>query len=337
MRTVRIHAPNVFGVDRIDEPTPTATDALVRVEACGICGSDLAYIEAGATGFGREAHGPSCLGHEAAGEVVAVGEAVTAVVVGDRVAVNPIDRRFGATIGNGGPEGALSEVLLVRNAGDPGRLIKLPDGLPYRIGALAEPMGVALHAVNRSGAGPGSRVVVLGVGPIGLGAVIWLKHRGIEQVVAVDLSLERLDRARHLGADAVIRAGEGDLAEQLVALHGPAERGRPATDLFIDAAGSPAALAEVLRIGRLGSQVTVVAVYKTTVPLDLSAMLHKEMSLVTSLAYPTELDEVVAFLGANVDRMGAYISDVFPLDSIEPAVERARQSDAAKVMIQVAG
>ena len=61
MRAVRIHAPHVFGVDRVAEPTPAAADALVRIEACGICGSDLAYIDAGVTGFGRESSGPSCL------------------------------------------------------------------------------------------------------------------------------------------------------------------------------------------------------------------------------------------------------------------------------------
>jgi threonine dehydrogenase-like Zn-dependent dehydrogenase len=337
VKAVRIHGPRVFSVDEVDIPALDAVDALVRVEACGICGSDLAYIEAGATGFGRKSQGASVLGHEAAGEVIAVGSGVSTVSVGDRVAINPIDRRFGATIGNGGPEGALSEVLRVRNAADPGRLVKLPEGMSARIGALAEPMGVALHTVNRSGATAGSKVVVLGVGPIGLGTVIWLKHRAVEHVVAVDLSTERLDRARRFGADAVIRAGEGNLAEQLVALHGQAERGRPATDTYIDAAGAPAALNEVVSIARLGSRVTVVAVYKAPVPIDLSTMLHKEMALVTSLAYPTELGEVVEFLGANADRMGDFISDVFPLVHFEQAVDRARQSTGAKVMIQVSG
>jgi threonine dehydrogenase-like Zn-dependent dehydrogenase len=203
------------------------------------------------------------------------------------------------------------------------------------VAALAEPMGVALHAVRRSGAGPGSRVAVLGVGPIGLGAVIWLKHLGAEHVVAVDLAPERLERAAAFGADAVVMGGRGDLAERLAEAHGVAERGLPATEIFIDAAGSPAALTEVLGTARRGACVVVVAVYKAPVTLDLSAMLHREISLVTSLAYPTELEEVVAFLSDNADRMAGYISDRYPMSQFAGAVERARRSDAAKVMVLV--
>lgn len=335
MRAVRIHGPNAFSVDEIDVPTVGDHDALVRLGACGVCGSDLAYIAQGSTGFGKAVGGPAPLGHESAGEIVALGAAVSGLAVGDRVAVNPVDRAGGSlTIGNGGPEGAFADLVLVRNA-TPERLLALPPGLDYGIAALAEPMGVALHAVNRSGAGPDSRVVVLGVGPIGLGAVIWLKHKGVRHVVAVDLSSERLERAARFGADATVVAGGGDLGDRLRELHGTARRGAPATDVFIDAAGAPAALDEVIRIARFGAQLTVVAVYKQPVTLDLSAMLHKEMVLTTSVAYPDELGEVVAFLGANAEHMRGYISDEFGLDDIDRAVARARQPDSGKVMVRL--
>jgi threonine dehydrogenase-like Zn-dependent dehydrogenase len=87
MRSVRILGPGRFSVDEVDHPDLDDTDALVRVEACGICGSDLAYIDAGTTGFGRPVGGPAALGHESAGTVVAVGSSVEGISVGDRVAV----------------------------------------------------------------------------------------------------------------------------------------------------------------------------------------------------------------------------------------------------------
>jgi threonine dehydrogenase-like Zn-dependent dehydrogenase len=189
--------------------------------------------------------------------------------------------------------------------------------------------------VNRCAVDVDSRVAVLGVGPIGLGAVIWMKHRGVGSVVAVDLSEARLERALAFGADAAINAGNGDLGEQLAAIHGPGRRGVTATDVFLDAAGSPAALADVVRIAPFGARITVVAVYKAPASVDLSAMLHKEMSLVTSVAYPTELEEVVAFLGDNADRMGAFITSTFDITEFDQAVAQARTSNGGKVMVRV--
>jgi threonine dehydrogenase-like Zn-dependent dehydrogenase len=336
VRAVFIHGPQSFRLDEVADPEIGDDDALVRVRACGVCGSDLAYIGFGNTGFNKPWRGPAALGHESAGEVVAVGRNVTGVAVGERVAINPTDAAGGTpTIGNGGPEGAFADLLRVRNAQVAGRLIPLPDGLDFDVAALAEPMGVALHAVRRSPVGPESKVVVVGVGPIGLGALIWLKHAGVGHVVAVDLSASRLERAARFGADAVVRAGSGDLASELRSLHGEGRRGAVGTDVFIDAAGAPAALDEIVQMGKYRSHVTVVAVYKQPVPMDLSAMLHKEMTLATSLAYPDELGDVVTFLGANAARMQDYISDQFPLADFDAAVARAREADAAKVMIRM--
>ncbi len=335
MRAVFVHSPQSFSVDEVADPEFGDDDALVRVRACGVCGSDLAYIDSGVTGFNKPKLGPSALGHESAGEIVAIGRNVSHLAVGERVAINPVDYVAGQTIGNGGPEGAFAELLLVRNATRPGRLIPLADGLDFGVAALAEPMGVALHAVNRSGVTSDTRVVVLGVGPIGLGAVIWLKHKGVRHVVAVDLSPERLARAGRFGADATILAGAGDLAEQLRALHGVGRRGAPDTDLFIDAAGAPAALAEVIEIAKFRARLTIVAVYKKPVLMDLSAMLHKEMVLTTSVAYPDELGEVVEFLGNHAEQMRDYISDEFALTDFEAAIRRAREPSSAKIMVRM--
>src|SRR5829696_7473434 len=141
MQQVRIHGPGDVRVDEVDEPDPGARDVVVRVAACGICGSDLSYISRGGVG-GPGA--PMCLGHEMSGTVDWVGADVTSSQVGDRVVVHPGDDEIGR-IGNGGAQGGLTPLLLVTDA-DRGRLHAVPDGLPLDVAAFAEPLAVGMHA-----------------------------------------------------------------------------------------------------------------------------------------------------------------------------------------------
>ena len=117
---------------------------------------------------------------------MAVGDAVEQVAVGQRVVINPMNTP--SFIGSGGPEGAFTDELLVRDARVGDSLLPIPEDLPYDIAALTEPLAVALHGVNRAEAKPGDKVVVFGCGPIGLGMVLWLVDRGVTDVVALDLS-----------------------------------------------------------------------------------------------------------------------------------------------------
>jgi len=114
-------------------------------------------------------------------------------------------------IGSGGPEGAFTEELLVRDARVGASLLPIPEDLPYEVAALAEPLAVALHGVNRSEAKPGDKIVVFGCGPIGLAMVLWLVDRGVTDVVALDLSQQRLERALALGARAAFDPTKEDL------------------------------------------------------------------------------------------------------------------------------
>ena len=114
MKIVNIHAPGKFQLVALPAPDIGADDALIRVKACGICGSDIAYIDAGGAGFGKN-RAPA-LGHEAAGEIVALGANVAGFALGERVAINPIDPVLRNAIGNGAPEGAFGNVVAVRNA-----------------------------------------------------------------------------------------------------------------------------------------------------------------------------------------------------------------------------
>lgn len=168
--------PGQINVRDVEIPEPGENDVLVRVRACGICGSDVTIIGMG----GRGAAIP--LGHEPAGEVVEVGKAVVDIHVGDRVVVNPIAAPSGI-MGNGGALGALTEYLLIESAILGVSLNRIPDSLPFSVAALNEPMAVARHFVNRANPRTEETAIIFGAGPIGLGAAIWLKLGGVKHVV----------------------------------------------------------------------------------------------------------------------------------------------------------
>ena len=309
---------------------------MIRIKACGICGSDLTYIKIG--GIMRQPGGVTPIGHEAAGEVMAVGNAVEGVSVGQRVIINPMNTP--SYVGSGGPEGAFTEELLVKGARMNDSLLQIPDGLPFEIAALTEPLAVALHGVNRAQAKPGDKVVVFGCGPIGLGMVLWLVDRGVTDVVALDLAPERLARAKALGARAAFDPTKEDLREKLFELHGKERvfsREAVGTDAFIDAAGAPNILSDVARIGKFHSRMVVTAAYMKPVQLDLGAMLTSEMSITTAVGYPDEMPDVIAALPRLRPKLETLISHRYPFDKVIEAIGVAGTPQSAKVMINFGG
>jgi 2-desacetyl-2-hydroxyethyl bacteriochlorophyllide A dehydrogenase len=335
-RVLNIHGVNDVRLDPYQAPRPGSSDVLVKVKACGVCGSDLSYIKNG--GIHRKPDGVTPIGHEAAGEILAVGDAVKGVTIGQRVIINPM--MTPSYIGNGGPEGAFTEELLVRDARVGDSLLPIPEGVPFEIAALTEPLAVALHGVNRAEAKPGDKVVVFGCGPIGLGMVLWLVDRGVQDVVALDLSDERLERAMALGASAVINPSKEDVRARLAELHGAAKvfsRSTVGTDAYIDAAGAPNILSDVIGMAKYHSRLVVTAAYMKPVQIDLSTMLTTEMTITTAVGYPTEMRDVIAALPRLREKVRSLISHRFPFDKVIDALSVAGTSGSAKVMIEFEG
>ena len=332
MQVLNIHGVDDVRLDPIEPPSPGANDVVVRVKACGICGSDLMYIKIG--GIHRQPGGTTPLGHEAAGEVISVGDAVEGLSVGQRVVVNPM--MTANYVGSGGPEGAFTEELLIRDAQLGESVLTMPEEVPFDIAAMTEPLSVALHGVNRANVQPGDKVVVFGCGPIGLGMVLWLIDRGITEVVALDLAAERLERAMALGAQAAINPAENDLRARLLELHGSARlfsREAVGTDAYIDAAGAPNILPEVVSMAKYQARLVVTAAYSKPVTLDLGAMLTTEMTITTAVGYPTEMPEVLAALPRIRDKVEPMISHRYPFERVLEALEVAGTPASAKVMI----
>jgi 2-desacetyl-2-hydroxyethyl bacteriochlorophyllide A dehydrogenase len=336
MRILNIHGVNDVRLDPTDAPKAGQSDVIVKVKACGVCGSDLSYIKIG--GIHRKPGGVTPIGHEAAGEIVKVGAAVKDAYVGQRVVINPMNTP--SYIGSGGPEGAFTEELLVRDARVGDSLLPIPDDLPFEVAALTEPLAVAMHGVNRAEVNPGDKVVVFGCGPIGLGMVLWLIDRGVKDVVALDLADERLARAKALGAQAVVNPSKENLRARLLELHGAARvfsRDAVGTDAYIDAAGAPSILTDVVSMAKYHSRLVVTAAYMKPVTIDLGAMLTSEMTITTAVGYPTEMPEVIASLARLRETCRSLISHRFPFDRVIDAIGAAGTPGSAKVMVDFAG
>lgn len=334
MHLLNIHGVDDVRLDPVEAPEPGENDVVVRVRACGICGSDLSYIKMG--GILRAPGQTTPLGHEAAGEVIKVGASVRDAQVGQRVVINPMQTP--SFIGSGGPEGAFTEEVLIRDARLGDSLLPMDPDLPWEVAALSEPLAVGLHGVNRADLRPGDKAVVFGCGPIGLAMVLWLVDRGVEDVVALDLAPQRVERALALGARAGIDPACEDVAERLRELHG-VEQGPlgsgVGTDAFLDAAGAPTIVSDVVRMAKYQSRLVVSAVYRDPVPLDLGAMLTTEMTITTAVGYPTEMPEVVAALPRLCEKARGMISHRLPFERVLEGLEIAGTPASAKVMIEI--
>lgn len=328
---VQIHAPNELRLDRVPTPAAGPRDAVVRVAACGICGSDLGYLKLG--GVAGPTDIPMPIGHEFSGVVESVGTEVSGIAPGDRVVVDPqaADNR----IGNGGSEGAFTRRLLVRNASEDRCLIPIPDNLSFEMAALAEPLGVGMQAVNRSRARAGEKAVVFGAGPIGLAAVATLRYRGVEDVVAVDLSDTRLEVARKLGARETVNPARDRVGQRIRDIQGTSlVMGAPMadTDLYIEASGAPAVLPQIVRRAKFGARVVVVALHREEIAMNFLLVMMKELELLGSIAQPPDWNDMIEML-EEVD-LSAMITHRFPLDRFGEALAVAQDADAgAKVMI----
>lgn len=336
MKVLNIHEVDDVRLDDYELPEAGPKDVVLKMKACGICGSDLSYIKMG--GIMRPPGGVTPIGHEGAGEVLRVGAEVSDVSIGDQVIINPM--MTPSNIGSGGPEGAFVNELLVREAEKGTNLLPIPEGVPYDVAAMCEPLAVAMHGVNRAEVKPGDKVVVFGCGPIGLGMLLWLVDRGIKDVVALDLAEERLERARALGVQAALNPSKVDVAAELAKLHGEVPsygRMGVGTDAFIDAAGAPSILTDVIMMAKFHARMVITAAYMKPIEFPVGRMLTSEMTITTAVGYPTEMPEVIAAMPRLKDKIAAMISHHLPFEQVLEGIKIAATPESAKVMIEFEG
>jgi len=341
MAAAVLDKPMSIGVKQVPVPEPKPDEALIQVYCIGICGSDVHYYEHGRIGR-YEVKEPLILGHELAGIVVQTGDQVTNVSVGDRVAVEP-----GVTCGrceycksgryNLCPDvvfmatppvdGAWAEYVAVRSD----FLFKLPDEMSFEEGALLEPLSVGLHAVRRGRIRPEDRVLVLGLGPIGLLAIEAAKLSGASQVYGSDVVDFRRDLAVRMGAAGVINPLSDDVPERLKEL-----TGGEGIDLIIETSGNAGAIGSSIGYVNRGGRIVFVGLpTKDAIPVDIGALVDAELDVYGVFRYANTYPAAIRLLQSNGSRIREIITHEFPLDRIREAVELARtQKDTSvKVMI----
>ena len=336
---------------------PGDEDVLVRVSACGVCGSDVH----GYDGTSGRRIPPLVMGHEAAGVIEQTGAAVTAFHRGDRVTfdstvscgrcafcrrgeVNLCDNRMvlGVSCGDYRRDGAFAEYVSV-----PARILyRLPDTLPFEHAAVIEALSVAVHAVGRGPldfargrqtAGPsaspwaGTPVVVIGCGMIGLLVIQVLRARGVTGVIAIDVDEERRMLALRLGAGHALDGRDPNLPSAILALTG----GRGA-DAAYEAVGRPETVRSAIGSVRKGGTVTLIGNLTPIVQLPLQEVVTRELSLLGSCASSGEYPECIDLLARGVVDVAPLISVTAPLEDGPSWFERLHRGDGRlmKVILQ---
>jgi threonine dehydrogenase-like Zn-dependent dehydrogenase len=342
MRAVTFQAPGEVAVEERPEPELLdRRDAIVRIEATGVCGSDLhiyhgrVQIEPGFT-----------IGHEYVGTVLAVGDGVSRVAVGDRVlgcfhtacgecwfcrrglfhrCVHSRTFGHGATLGS--LQGTQAEMALIPNADLV--LRKVPEGMSGEVALFAgDVMGTGFHSVAASGMRPGDVVAVLGLGPVGLCAVQAARASGAAHVLAVDTVPERLDLAAAFGAEAV------HLTEQdPKAAVGAATEGR-GVDVAIDAVGDPRALETAIRLTRACGSVQCIGVYAERAEVHMGLLWLKAITLRGGQANViAHVDPVLAMLSEGVLDPSPLVTRHMPLDEAAEAYAVYDRREALKIIL----
>lgn len=345
MRAVVIHAEKDLRVEKTTAPELGPRDVRVRIEAGGICGSDLHYYLHG--GFGTiRLREPLILGHEIAGRVEAVGEEVSRVKAGDRVAVNPsracghcrycqtglqqhcTDMLFyGSAMRFPHVQGGFRDVLVVEER----QAVKVATGVTAAQAAFAEPLSVCLHAAKRAGPLLGKRVLVTGAGPIGALTIVAAKAAGAAEIVATDVVDGPLPVARKMGATATVNVAAEP--ERLKEEYG-AEKG--AFDVMFEASGNQHALTGAFDVVRSGGVIVQIGVGgQFTLPMNV--VVAKEFDLRGSFRFHEEFDWAVAMIGSGQIDLSPLLTATIPVDRALEAFDLAAdKSQAIKVQLDFA-
>jgi L-iditol 2-dehydrogenase len=325
----------------IPVPAPARDEVLVRVAACGICGSDVH----GYDGSSGRRIPPLVMGHEAAGTVAETGAGANGFAKGDRVTfdstvycgdcsncqrgdVNLCDRRqvLGVSCGDYRRNGAFAEFVVV-----PARIVhRLPDNLPFSEAALLEAVAVALHAVSLAPIQPGSTALVVGAGTIGLLLQQALAVAGCEPVLVADVDATRLKLSASLGATTILGSGS-DLVHEILRL-----TGGTGVDIAVEAVGLNQTVTTAISATRKGGTVVLVGNISPEVALPLQIVVTRQIRLQGSCASSGEYPRAIELMSSGQINVKPLISAVAPLADGPQWFERlyAREPNLMKVVLQ---
>ena len=342
MKSLVLTEPKVLRIQESPTPDLAADEALIRVKACGICGSDVH----GYDGSSGRRIPPLIMGHEAAGVIEGMGAKVEGFSLGDRVTfdstvycgeceyclegkVNLCDRRMvlGVSCGEYRRHGAFAEYVAV-----PSRILyKLPPSLPFEHAAMIEAVSVAVHAVGRVKFQPGDASVVVGAGMIGLLLVQAARAAGCDRVIAVDLDRDRLKLAKDLGATQSINPLESDTIETILG----ATAGQGVRVSF-EVVGSTPTVETAIQATRKGGAVVLVGNLAPQVEFPLQSVVTREITLFGSCASAGEYPKCIELMDKGAIKVSPLISAQATLEEGAEWFDRlyAKEAGLMKVILQ---
>lgn len=339
MKACVVHGAGQLSTATLPNPQPGPGEIVVRIAYGGICGSDLHYYHRGAVGDFKVVE-PMVLGHEVSGTVAALGADVGGPSVGTPVVVHPATpcnecpecrsghrnvcrntRYLGSAARVPHVQGGFCELLTV----PADQVLALPEGLDLRRAALAEPLSVALHAVNQAGDVAGKRVLVTGAGPIGALVVAVLARKGAASITVSDLSDRMLAIAGQVGATATVRA------DQPNSLAWPDE-----VDIVIEASGSAAALASAIPLlARRGTLVQLGLLPPGVTPILGNLLVTRELTMTGAFRFDAELADAVDLLASGLD-VDPILTGTYRLEDLQVAFDEAGdRTRASKVLLDL--
>ena len=282
-------APKQITFREIPVPEPGDDQVLVKIMKIGVCGSDI-HVYHGTHPFTSY---PVTQGHEVSAKVVSWGANVSGFSEGQRVTIEPqvyCGKCYPCTHGKYNlceelkvmgfqTTGTASEYFAV----DASKVMPLPEGMTFNEGAMIEPLAVTVHAAKRFPELEGSKVVVLGAGPIGILLAQSCKALGAAQVMVTDVSDYRLELAKECGADFVYNTLNKDFGEAMIESFGPDK-----ADVIYDCAGNDITMGQAIKYARKGSTIILVAVFGKMATVDLAVLNDHELDLNTTMMYRHE-------------------------------------------------
>ena len=339
MKAAVYHGVQDIGIEDVPEPKIEPGAVIMKVHACGICGSDIHSYQRGPRG-GRTDLIP---GHEFSGDIVEVGAGITGVKKGDRVVAmsgrscgecywcktGEFTRCSNLTMVGLGIPGAFAEYVLVPNFSLGLYAAKLPANLTHEEGSTAEPVAVGYHAVVQTSPQPEDSCVVIGCGFIGLAIIQILKSMGVKQIIASGHRPKRLQLAKESGADLVIDGAKEDIVPIVKEL-----TGNKGADIVFEVAGTETTFRQSVQMVRKGGQIDVVGLYGQPFPLSPSAF-GGDVSLI-NCGLRWDLPGAVDLMKKGKVRTKPLISHQFPLSQVKEAFDTALGvADAVKVLVKI--
>jgi L-iditol 2-dehydrogenase len=325
MLVAELVAPREFRI--VERPLPDLRpgEVRVRVEAVGICGSDLHSYSEGAVGD-TPCEYPMVLGHEPAGTVTAVGAGVTGWSVGDRAALEPALYCYHCEPCRSGRHNICANIRFLSTPGHAGffreyvdlpagNLLGIPRAMSMEAATVVEPLAVALHSLQFAAIAIGETAVVFGAGPIGLLTVACLKLAGAGRIWAVEPVAHRRELARLMGADEALDPGAADAARQI-----RADTGGCGVDCAIDCAARAQTTNQAIHCVRNGGRVVLTGIHsEVLVPLDTSPLRRKEVALFSVRRSNHEPEAALELLTGHAKLFAPLVTHTRPLGKIAEA------------------